>query len=200
MDGRKLLVLGATSPTGQLVVERALELKWQATVCRRRTLPEHAANAQIKTIEGALDNKSGLRATISGQDVIISVFGPSKPGAPTNIFVPAYELILSTMKSEPNFLRWFLVTALWATAHKVWKTIIDISKVFDEQGKDVEWTLFRVGFLANGPPMKAVNGYVGDGTVGMYLRRADIAVWTLSQAEKSAPQWVRQHPGISSDI
>ncbi|KAK9775108.1 putative NmrA family protein [Seiridium cardinale] len=217
MAGGKLLVLGATSPTGQLVVKRALELEWQVTVYGRRTLPEHAANTQIKTIEGALDNKSGLHTAISGQDVIISVFGPSKPGAPTDVFVPAYQLILSTMKSagvkriialstysvydtrdKPNFLRWFLVTALWAMAHNVWKTIIGISKVFDEEGNDIDWTLFRVGFLANGPPMKAVDGYVGDGTVGMYLRRADIAEWTLSQAEKSPPQWVRQKPGISS--
>ncbi|KAH6648512.1 NmrA family protein [Truncatella angustata] len=217
MAGGKLLILGATSTTGQLIVARALELGWQVTTYGRRTLPEHTGNVNVKTIEGALDNEANLRTAISGQDVIISVFGPSKPGAPTDIFVPAYKLILSTMRSEGvkriialstfsvidpkdkfNILRWFATNALWAMAHKVWKAIIDISKVFDEDGKDIDWTLFRVGFLANGPPMKAIDGYIGDGRIGMYLRRADIADWTLSQAEKSPPQFVREKPGICS--
>ncbi|RYP10387.1 hypothetical protein DL764_000721 [Monosporascus ibericus] len=213
----KLLVLGATSPTGQIIVKRALELGWKTTVYGRRTLPEHAENEDIQTFEGPLDDEASLRTAIAGQDVIISVFGPSNPRAPTDVFVPAYKLILKTMRSEgvrriialstcsvrdpkdkPSLLRWLLVTMLWAIAHKVWKTIVDISVVFDEEGKDIDWTLFRVGFLADGPPMRAVDGYVGDGKVGLYLRRADIAEWTLSQAEKSPPEYVQEKPAISS--
>lgn len=170
-----------------------------------------------QTITGALDNEESLRTAISGKDVIISVVGPSKPGAPTEVFVPAYKLILSIMrdvgvkrivalstfsvedpKDKFNLLRWVLVTALWAMANRVWRTIVDIAAVFDEHGQDIDWTLFRVGLLANGPPLQVADGYIGDGTLGMYLRRADIAVWTLSQAAASSPTFVREKPGICS--
>ncbi|ETS79657.1 hypothetical protein PFICI_09510 [Pestalotiopsis fici W106-1] len=214
----RLLVLGATGATGQLVVQQALEKGWQVTTYGRRTLPEHANNADITTFEGALDDEPSLCTAISGQDVIISLVGPSGITATaTEVFVPAYKLILSTMRREgvkriialstfsvqdPNdqfsLSRWLAVTALWAMANKVWKTVVGVSQVFGEEGDQIDWTLFRVGFLANGPPMKVVDGYVGDGTLGLYLRRADIAAWTLSQAEKSQPQFVRQRPGICS--
>ncbi|KAI1500519.1 NmrA family protein [Biscogniauxia marginata] len=196
----KLLVLGATGTTGQIIVRRALELGWKVT-----------------TVEGPLDDEATLRNAIKGQDVIISVFGPSNPRASTDVFVPAYKLILATMriegvkriialstfsvydpKDKPNFLRWFLVTTLWAMAHRVWKTVIDISKVFDEEGENIDWTLFRVGFLANGPRLRVVDGYIGNGTLGMYLRRADIAEWALTQADKTPPEFVGEKPGISS--
>ncbi|KAI1380649.1 NmrA family protein [Hypoxylon crocopeplum] len=213
----KLLVFGATSPTGKVIVNRALELGWKVTVCGRRTLQEHAENADIKTVEGPLDDETTIRTAIAGQDVIISLFGPSGPRAPTDIFVPAYKLILATMKSEgvkriialstysvydpkdkPNFLRWLLTTGLWATFYKVWKAVTDVSEVFDEEGEGLDWTLFRVGYLADGPRLRVVDGYVGDGTVGMYLRRADMAEWILSQADKTPPEFVRERPGLAS--
>ncbi|KAI1766424.1 NmrA family protein [Hypoxylon sp. FL1150] len=217
----KLLVFGATSATGQLIVRRALEMGWQVTVCGRRTLPEHSANGDIKTFEGPIDDEVTLRDAISGQDVIISVLGPSSPFTKTksksDVFVPAYKKILTTMRNEGvrriialstfgvrdpldkfSLLHWLLATTLWAAAHKVWKTVNDVSKVFDEEGDDIDWTLFRVGFLANGPRLRPIHGYVGDGTLGMYLRRADIAEWTLSQANKSPPEFVHGRPGICS--
>lgn len=48
MPGSKLLILGATGPTGQAIVQRAIELGWQVTVYGRRTIPEHKENANIK--------------------------------------------------------------------------------------------------------------------------------------------------------
>lgn len=180
------------------------------SVCLHRRPP-------TQTITGALDNAENLRAAITGKDAIISVVGPSKPGAPTEVFVPAYKLIISIMrdvgvkriialstfsvedpKDKFNLLRWVLVTVLWAIAHKVWKTIVDIAAVFDEHGQDIDWTLFRVGFLADGPPLQVADGYIGDGTLGMYLRRADIAEWTFTQAAASPPTFVREKPGICS--
>lgn len=148
--------------------------------------------------------------------MVISVVGPSSPLAPNAVFAPAYKKIFATMKAEnvkriialstfsvydpkdkPSFIRWLLVTALWALAHKTWQAVIDISKVFDDE-KDIDWTLFRVGFLADGPSMTVVDGSVGDGKIGMYLRRADIARWTLAQAAEVPPKFVHEKPGISS--
>ncbi|XDG01038.1 hypothetical protein ABKA04_000653 [Annulohypoxylon sp. FPYF3050] len=217
MANGKLLVLGATGETGKVLVKRALELGWRVTVYGRRTLPEHAENPDIKSVEGALDNEQQLRTAIRGQDVIISVAGPSGMRAETSVFVPAYKLILSIMKSEgvkriialstfsvkdpkdkPSLFIWFLTTVLWAVAHGIWRTIVDIGEVFDTDGGDLDWTLFRVGFLGDGPRGRVVDGYVADGKLGSSIERADIAEWTLTQAEKSPPEHVRQKPGISS--
>ncbi|KAI1454026.1 NmrA family protein [Annulohypoxylon moriforme] len=217
MANGKLLVLGATGETGQVVVKRAVELGWRVTVYGRRTLPEHAENPDIKSVEGALDDEQQLRTAIRGQDVIISVVGPSGMRAETAVFVPAYKKILSIMKEEgvkriialstfsvkdpkdkPSLYMWFLTTVLWAVAHKIWRTIVDIGEVFDTYGGDLDWTLFRVGFLSNGPRGRVIDGYVADGKLGAAIERADIAEWALTQAEKSPPEHVRQKPGISS--
>ncbi|KAH7310921.1 hypothetical protein B0I35DRAFT_439896 [Stachybotrys elegans] len=213
----KLLVLGATGPTGKLVVQRAVEFGWIVTVYGRRTLPEHAADQNIKALEGALDDPTALRTAIHGQDTIISVFGPSNPLASIDVFVPAYRFILNIMKDEgvkriialstfsvydpkdkPSITRWLLVTMLWAMVHKVWRTIIDVAAVFDTDGADLDWTLFRVGFLGNGPRSQVVEGYIGDGSLGMYLRRADIAEWCVKEAGRSEPRFIREKPGICS--
>lgn len=54
MANKKLLVLGATSATGQLIVDRAQELGWNVTVYGRRTLPAHVENESIRVGESCL--------------------------------------------------------------------------------------------------------------------------------------------------
>ncbi|KAG8160652.1 hypothetical protein KVR01_008916 [Diaporthe batatas] len=199
----KLLVIGATSSTGQLIVKRGIEPGWIASVLGRRTLPEQASNAAIQVragpnFEGSIDDETLLTTASRGQDAIISVVGPSRPPASATIFVPAYKRILSVMKTEgthriislstfsvydPNdkatLARWCLTTLMWAMAHRVWKAIVDIAGVFEADGGDLDWTLFRVGFLRDGAAGEAVDGYVGDGIVGLSVKRADVAEWPL---------------------
>lgn len=80
-------------------------------------------------------------------------------------------------RDRPNLPRWLLVMmVMWAAAPGMWKTIINMSSVFDTERNEIDWTLFRVGLWTEGPGSRVVDGYMGDGTVGMYLRCADIAV------------------------
>ncbi|KAK6848844.1 hypothetical protein PG995_012677 [Apiospora arundinis] len=150
----KLLVLGASSPTGKLILKRALEFGWSVTVYGRGTLPEHAGNADVRTVQGQLDDEENLLAAISGQDVIISLILKTMRslGVKRIIALSTYSVV--DPRDKPNFLRWVITTALWALAHEIWKTVVDIAAFFDaEGGDDIDWTLFRVGYLANGPPM-----------------------------------------------
>lgn len=48
MEAKRLLVLGSTSPTGRLVVQRAIQAGWQVTLYGRRTLEEHTTNPNIQ--------------------------------------------------------------------------------------------------------------------------------------------------------
>ncbi|KAI0162174.1 NmrA family protein [Xylariaceae sp. FL1272] len=217
MANGQLLVLGATSSTGKIIVSRALELGWRVTVYGRRTLPEHEENADIKTVEGQLTDEQQLRTAIRGQDVIISVIGPSGARSPTDVFVPAYKLILETMKRERvsriialstfsaqdpadrfDLVMWFLTTAIWVLLYRTWKAVVDVAGVCDSDGDGIDWTVFRVGFLNDGPKGRITEGYLGDGSLGYAISRASIAEWTLSQAGKSPPVHVHAKPGIAS--
>jgi hypothetical protein len=50
----------------------------------------------------------------------------------------------------------------------------------------------------NGPRSRVVEGYVGNGKLGMGLKRADIAEWTVVEADRTEPRYLREKPGISS--
>ncbi|KAI0180412.1 NmrA family protein [Hypoxylon sp. FL1284] len=216
----KVVIFGATSPTGQAVVQRALELGWKVTVHGRRKLPEHAANADITTFESPLDDEPTLRAAIAGQDVVISLLGPSTrhPYADASGLAAGYRHIFSAMRASGvrrilalstysvydagrdrrSAARWALVATVRVAAGGARRAVLDVARAFDDDAAGLDWTLFRVGFLADGPRMRAVDGYVGDGTLGMYVRRADVAEWALRQAEREAPEHVREKPGICS--
>ncbi|KAI0389235.1 NmrA family protein [Xylariaceae sp. FL0594] len=269
MPKGNLLVLGATSATGKLIVDRALGQGWKVTIYGRRTLPEHEANPDIKTIQGPLTSSPLLRTAIASQDAIISVIGPSSAtpsfsfsffssssSSPqtTNsenspaIFPQAYALILSLMREcgvrrivalstysvrvpppspsptpKPQAqtqeerervvkqqhdrfhpLMSLLTTLLWLLAYRTWKAVVDVGAVFDQfqSPHDLDWTLFRVGFLTNGPARGVVEGFLGDGRLGVSIRREDIASWTLEQVGgrdgNNNNRWLRMKPGISS--
>ncbi|PYI24424.1 NAD(P)-binding protein [Aspergillus japonicus CBS 114.51] len=214
---RSLLVFGASSPTGQQIVAEALRTGWKVTIYGRRTLPIHAQNAEITTLEGTLQDEAQLRRAIQGQPVIVSVLGPSGMTIKDTPFPDFYRRIFRLMReahvsrilalstfSVPHARDRFslpcslLVGMLRVLGHSAWRNLIEVARAFDEDAEDLEWTLFRVGFLKDQGPGWVVEGYVGDGALGLGVNRCDVARWVVEQAALDQAEHVRDKPGISS--
>lgn len=58
----QFLAIGATSPKGQLMEKRAIELCWKGTILGRRIISEHASNADIRVrTDGLADSRSHVQ-------------------------------------------------------------------------------------------------------------------------------------------
>ena len=76
-DPLKLLVLGATGPTGQHVVQRALEHGDQVTALARRPEALRDLASQITIAQGDATSAKDVARAMAGQDAAISALGRS---------------------------------------------------------------------------------------------------------------------------
>ncbi|KAH8586622.1 NmrA family protein [Bisporella sp. PMI_857] len=218
---KKVLILGATGPTGLLTARKALEHDHIVTIYARNPskVPTDISDvANVKIFGGDLTDAEGLSKAIEGQDVIVSLLGPAGrvEGTP---FTDAYLLIFSLMKRwgvkrilamgtpsitdpEDGFSIWaFLgVTLIRIIVNSAYKEIVGVGKVFEtEATKDrLDWTIFRLGFLSNGAPQASKAGYVGQNGWVMKNQRADVASWLVNEVEKDNSKWIRKRPSLWS--
>ncbi|RDW86615.1 NAD(P)-dependent oxidoreductase [Aspergillus mulundensis] len=218
-ENKSILIFGASSPTGQLTVQEALRNNWTVKVYGRRTLPQHVEDPSITTVEGPLDDTEKLRQVIKGTDVIISFLGPSGTRIANTPFPAFYARLFGLMREENvsriialstfsvahprdrfSLLCRLLVSMLWVFGNSAWRNLVEVGRTFDEQATGLEWTLFRVGFLKDRDdgPGRIVQGYVGDGRLGMGVNRVDVARWVVGQAGKERAENVGDKPGLSS--
>jgi hypothetical protein len=97
----QILVLGATGPTGRIVVARALELGHAVTVLVRSPERLEARPEQVRVITGSLpDDEEALIAAFRGQDAVISALGVGRSFTPNDLMARSVPLIVRAMESQ----------------------------------------------------------------------------------------------------
>ena len=71
----KILIVGATEPTGQLLVKQALYKFYQVTVLVRDTSKLHLMNENLTVIKGDVLDEATLTDALKGQDAVLSALG-----------------------------------------------------------------------------------------------------------------------------
>ena len=96
----KILVLGATGPTGQLIVNHALSQGHEVTALVRS--PEKAGTlAGAKLIFGDARNEPMLREALKGNHAVVSALGtPASPFREVTSLSTATGALISAMKAE----------------------------------------------------------------------------------------------------
>ncbi|RVX69735.1 hypothetical protein B0A52_06380 [Exophiala mesophila] len=185
MVGSKILVLGATGPSG-INVLRELEYRKLPTVVYARTVSkiptEISQSPYIEVIQGSFFNadEAKLSSAISQCSVIISLLGPNigsirglKPNTYADIYAQfVFPLMrqhgvkrifamstvsVSRPEDKPSIIRWVLAFAVWLVAGMAQKNIYTMQYLFEdqEQSKDIEWTAFRLAFIPGGHDEKS---------------------------------------------
>jgi hypothetical protein len=92
------------------------------------------------------------------------------------------------------------VTLIRIIANSAYKDIVSVGKLFDTEATNggLDWTIFRLGFLANGAPRSSKVGYVGKNGWVLKNQRADIATWLVDEVEKDNSEWIKKKPAIWS--
>ncbi|KAF2791001.1 NAD(P)-binding protein [Melanomma pulvis-pyrius CBS 109.77] len=216
---RHILVLGSTSPTGIDFCRAALSDGHTLTVFVRNAskLPAEIAN-DVTTITGQLTDVAALEEAVQGgATTCVSFLGPtigqSKKGQTP--IADAYKILLPLLQKHNYSRNMFVSTASYRAPQDVfsflyslmiWSVYLFFNFAYIEINTmtplitalpvaEMNWTVFRVPMLKDGPsgPVKAE--FVGKG-VGMSLDRKALADWLLKEMEEG--KWIGKCPAVSN--
>jgi uncharacterized protein YbjT (DUF2867 family) len=207
----KILVLGATGPTGRHIVTRAIERGYDVTALVRS--PEKAADLQgVKLVVGDARDERALSEALDGRDAVISALGtPASPFKEVTFLSTATRALVGAMKAE-RVSRLIAITGVGAgdsAGHGgfLFDTLIFpllLRKVYADKNRQeaiiresgLDWTIVRPSVLNNKPGLGAVRALTDLGAFhGGSIARQDVAQFVLDQI--ASDTWLRQSPLIT---
>lgn len=220
----RILILGATGPTGILLIRQALQTYQSCTIVLYIRSPEKVpddlkANSSLTIIQGQLNDKDSLSKAMEGVAVVLSALGPSVkkgPFHPSNTpLAHAYITVIEVMH-EQNVKRLIclgttsitdpadkfslafsvLVNGVATLARNAYNDVVGIGKNVRTLGADLDWTIVRVPILTEKETKEVIAGYVGDGKTNTFLSRVGFANFVIDEIEKN--DWVKKAPLICS--
>jgi uncharacterized protein YbjT (DUF2867 family) len=194
----RIAVFGGTGATGRLLIAQALEQGDSVTAYARHPEKLGITSDQLTVVEGELSDAGAIARAVEGADGVISLLGQGAPvkGTPiargtANILegmkdhgVRRIVAVATASAADPadrpslgsRFFIWIAKTFLRPAYDDVLATAAAI------RASDLDWTIVRPPFLKDGPKTGRVKaGYLGDGTTGTYLSRANAADFMLGQ-------------------
>lgn len=197
----KIVILGATGPTGRHIVAQAVARGYDVTVLVRS--PEKAAELKgAKIVVGDARNEKVLRQAIKGRDAVVSALGtPASPFREVTLLSTATRALVNAMKAE-QVSRLIAVTGLGAGDSKghggfLFDNLIYpllLRKVYADKnrqeaiihGSDVDWTIVRPSILNNKQEHKPIRALTDLSDVhGGTISRKDVATFLLDQVTSS---------------
>jgi len=172
-----------------------------------------ASNSQVKVVKGELQDEERLSSSIQGQNVVVSILGPMGLKTPPGTYTNAYKLIFKHMrqhsvkrilamgtfsvedsKDKSSWIAYLLVSVLWIIGRSTWQEVVSIGKTFEEDAKDLDWTVYRLGFVVNGEDGPTQTTHVGSKTWKTSITRNQLAGWLVDQSEKAQAEYVHEKP------
>jgi putative NADH-flavin reductase len=207
----RILILGATGPTGRLIVTQALERGDDVTALVRS--PEKLSDVKgAKLVVGDVRDANTLRQALKGRDAVISALGtPASPFRDVTLLSTATRALVSAMKEE-HVTRLIAITGIGAGDSRghggfLFDRLIFpllLRKVYADKNRQeavvrdsgLEWGLVRPAILndkAGGKSVRALTDLrdFHGGTIS----RADVASFVLDQIR--ADTWLHRSPLIT---
>lgn len=208
---KRILVLGATGGTGQLIVTEAIARGYAVTAMVRS--PEKAGALRgAKLIEGDARDADTLRVALRGQDGVISALGtPVSPVREVTLLSSVTDLLVKAMKEE-RVSRLIAITGLGAgdsAGHGgffVDKVIFPLllrhvyaDKTRQEEiirASHLDWVLVRPSILNNKSDRNLVRAMTDLSDFrGGTISRQGVASFVVDQIETD--KWLRKAPAIT---
>ncbi|BFZ06153.1 hypothetical protein BsWGS_09192 [Bradybaena similaris] len=215
----KLLLLGATGPTGQQLVNEAISQNHEVIAVVRSPEKLTTQSDKLKVIEGNILDTAQLKEHMKGCDAVLSTLG-GRGGlfTPCDIYTKSGKAVVSAMR-ETGVKRFVAVTA-WGTKDDpglpyIWRWVLKPSflrnlvrdmELFEDfllgDCNDINYTVVRPPRLTNNPSTGArilahVGLYVPEVNNGM--SRQDVAKFMLQCL--NTPEYDKKMVAIaSSDV
>ncbi|MGW0712057.1 NAD(P)-dependent oxidoreductase [Streptomyces sp. NPDC002643] len=206
----KLLVLGATGPTGRHLVELALHSGDSVTALVRDPAAVGDLDSRVEVIRGDATSRHDIHTAMAGQDAVVSALGRGTSIRPTDMFSRASAAVIDAAEdtgvSRLVWLSSFGVgyTYDWSSGPQklIYSTLLRAiyadKEIADEavRSSRLDWTVVYPTRLTHGP---AKGAFAADDRLPMKgnptISRADVAAF-MHQAVHD-DQWVHRSPVIT---
>lgn len=207
----KIVILGATGPTGRHIVSQAVSRGHDVTVLVR-SLEKAADLKGAKLVVGDARDENALRQALRGRDAVISALGtPASPFREVSLLSTSTKALVDAMKVE-GLSRLVAITGMGAGDsrghggalfdHVIFPLLL--RKVYADKDRQEEiirasglnWTIVRPTILTNTTGTGSVRALTElQGFHGGNISRADVATFVLDQVVSD--QWRHQSPLIT---
>ncbi|HET9587278.1 MAG TPA: SDR family oxidoreductase [Anaerolineales bacterium] len=201
----KLTIFGATSPTGKLLVEKALAQGHEVTAFVREETKLRIEHERLRVVRGDALNSGEVESAIRGSDAVLSTLGPK--GKPAVMVTESTRNIVTAMQKHgirrlvvvsvagiavPQDRRGFnLVSALIKLLLK--DVFLDRqNQIAVLESSNLDWIAVRVSRLIDAPATGSVKAFFGNASPRMKVSRGDLADFMLKQLTED--RWIRQAP------
>ena len=203
----RVVVFGPTGGTGRLLVEKALRAGHAVTALARdpSAIPQRT---DLTVLAGSVFDPATVNDVVAGHDAVLSALG----GRPwrSGICAPAARNITAAM-TRHGVRRIVAISTLgagdtradvgWFPRNVIFRFVLR-NEVADKEAMetqlattDLDWTVVRIGILANGPARGQFRAADDHSIQGMgKIARADVADFMLAQLTSTA--WLRRKPVI----
>lgn len=208
----KIVILGATGPTGRHIVQQAVSRGHDVTILVRS--PQKAAELKgVKLVVGDARDEKALRQALKGRDAVISALGtPASPFRDVTLLSTATKALVKAMAAE-HVSRLVAITGVGAGDsrghggalfdHAIFPLLL--RKVYEDKNRQediirasgLDWTIVRPTILTNKKGTKAVRALTDlQDFHGGNIAREDVATFVLDQL--SSDRWRHQSPLITA--
>lgn len=205
----RVVLFGATGPTGKFLIDQALELSYRVVVYGRNASKVKVSNDAVTLVTGQLDDPAAVAEAISGADAVISALGPGFKSPAGNVIARGTENIIAGMKlegvkrliqvstvaisDEGGMMN--LINFVYSVAAKnTYDDVQETAKVIRQSGLD--WSIVRVPRLYDGPVTDNLKvGYKGLTLRTMKLSRGNLVKFIFRQLTETT--YSQQTPGLS---
>ncbi len=206
----KILIFGATGPTGRHLIEQALEQNHEVTAFARTPSKIEITHDNLSIAQGDATDPAAVENAVAGHDAVLCAIGA--PGMDTSrIRERATRVILDAMKQTG--VRRFICLSSFGVAESraqlpfMLRFVIVpffLRHAFADHARQealvrdsgLDWTLVRPPHLNDGPRTGAYREFTNPKGTALKISRADVADFMLRQLED--PSNIGKHAAISS--
>lgn len=196
----KILLLGATGPTGQQILARALDQHHEVTAMVRNPSKLNFQHPQLKVIKGDVLDDQILVTALQGQQAVISALGKGQSLRSSHLITNAVNNLIPNMEeSKVNrliFLSGFGAGNTFVQANLLQKIIFKtfLRGIYSDKARaekkirnsNLNWTIVYPVQLKNTPP---TGNYISEEKQIMKglpkISRADVAEFMLEELKNN---------------
>jgi putative NADH-flavin reductase len=163
---KRVVVFGATGPTGQLIVADGLDRGHHVTVLARSPEKLAVRHERLAVVKGDVFDASAVAGVVRGQDAVVSSLGAPYTLGPVTIYSSGVANIIAAMRGA-SVRRLVTITSggtypgrapenpffFERILKPLFHTLYDDMRRMEElvEQSDLDWTVLRPGRLTNAP-------------------------------------------------